>query len=171
MPVNGVNNNNAVIPTAKNDSGKPIDGWFTDEKNPNDVSVDDFLNLMMTQLANQDFTNPLDDSEYLTQLAQFSTMQQMQELAYHSKSNYVMSLIGKDVTVARLTLGGKVEAFTGAVEKIALQGTDFTVYVDGKQYRLDQIQDIMPHKEKVEEPEDDKKEEDDKEEEDGGLIE
>lgn len=103
------------------------------------VSVNDFLQLMIAQLKNQDFTNPVDDTQYVTQLAQFATMQQMQELAYYSKSNYVMSLVGKNVTVASLGLGGSVKKASGPVEKIALSNNEFSIYVGGNVYNLNQI--------------------------------
>ena len=39
--------------------------------------------------------NPVDDTQYVTQLAQISTMQQMEEMAYNAKSSYVASLVGE----------------------------------------------------------------------------
>ena len=94
-------------------------GWdavFTDDSD-NGVSVDDFLNLMVAQLQNQDFMNPVDDTQYVTQLAQFATMQQMQELATYMKTNYVMSLVGKEVTAARFSVSGELQQETGRVAK------------------------------------------------------
>lgn len=108
----------------------------------NQVSVDDFLQLMIAQLQNQDFTNPVDDTQYVTQLAQFATMQQMQDLAYYSQSNYVMSLVGKDVTVASLGVGGAVNTVTGQVEKVSLNNKEFSIHVGGKPYSLSQIMSI-----------------------------
>lgn len=108
-------------------------------KEDNQVSVDSFLQLMIAQLKNQDFMNPTDDTQYVTQLAQFATMQQMQELAYYSKTNYVMSLVGKDVTVASLSLGGSVNKVSGPVEKVVLSNNDFLIYVKGKGYTMNQI--------------------------------
>lgn len=106
------------------------------------VSVDDFLNLMVAQLTNQDFMNPMEDTQYVTQLAQFATMQHMQELAYNSKLNYVSTLVGKQVTVARLKFGGEVEKDEGTIQKIALVDNEFSVYVNGKSYTLEQIMEI-----------------------------
>lgn len=103
------------------------------------VSVESFLQLMIAQLKNQDFTNPVDDTQYVTQLAQFATMQQMQDLAYYSRTNYAMSLVGKDVTVASMALGGKVDKISGPVEKVALSDKELLVYVKGKGYKLSQI--------------------------------
>lgn len=117
------------------------DAEFTDKKQ-NGVSVDDFLSLMVAQLKNQDFMNPVDDTQYVTQLAQFASMQQMQELAAYSKSNYVMSLVGKDVTAAKFTVSGALDKSTGPVERITLADNEYTIYVDGKAYSLEQIMEV-----------------------------
>ena len=109
-------------------TGQVWDAVFTDDSD-NGVSVDDFLNLMVAQLQNQDFMNPVDDTQYVTQLAQFATMQQMQELATYMKTNYVMSLVGKEVTAARFSVSGELQQETGRVEKISLVNNEYAVYV------------------------------------------
>ena len=73
-----------------------IDAVYADASEK-DVTMDDFLNLMVAQLKNQDFMNPVDDTQYMAQLAQFTTLQQMQEMSYNSKSTFLTSLIGKNV--------------------------------------------------------------------------
>lgn len=106
------------------------------------VSVNDFLNLMVMQIRNQDFLNPMDDMDFVTQLAQFATMQQMQELASYSKSNYVSSLIGQTVTASKFTVSGDTNTQTGKVEKISLVGDEYTITVNGENYTLGQIMEI-----------------------------
>ena len=69
--VNGPRNTNAVY----------------ENKGASDLGMEDFFALMIAELKNQDFTNPMDSSQYVSQLAQFATMQQMQTLAYYSKTN------------------------------------------------------------------------------------
>lgn len=73
-------------------TGNVIDAVFADPSEQ-DVTMDDFLNLMVAQLRNQDFMNPVDDTQYMAQLAQFTTLQQMQEMAYNSKTTFLTSLI------------------------------------------------------------------------------
>ena len=50
------------------------DAVFVD-KDDNGLNMDSFLKLMVTQLTNQDFMNPVDDTQFVTQMAQFSTLQ------------------------------------------------------------------------------------------------
>lgn len=106
------------------------------------VKVEDFLNLMITQLRNQDFMNPVDDAQYLTQLAQFTTMQQMQELAEYSKTNYAMSLVGKNVTAAKFTVGGDLKKVTGPISKITLSNNEYAVYIGEEKFTLEQIMEL-----------------------------
>lgn len=56
------------------DNKKPL------ETKKNDLDKDAFLRLLTTQLANQDPLNPMEDKEFIAQLAQFSSLEQMQNL-------------------------------------------------------------------------------------------
>ena len=106
------------------------------------VKVDDFLQLMIAQMTNQDFMNPADDTQYITQMAQFATMEAMKELSYYSQTNYVAGLVGKSVTVASLGLGGQMASETGVVTSVNLSGDEYTVTVNGKPYKMNQIMSV-----------------------------
>ncbi len=45
-----------------------------------DLDKDAFLRLLVTQLQNQDPLNPMEDREFIAQMAQFSSLEQMQNL-------------------------------------------------------------------------------------------
>ncbi|MGN0620658.1 MAG: flagellar hook capping FlgD N-terminal domain-containing protein [Porcipelethomonas sp.] len=144
MAVNGVDSSERNYLNAMNGtsaSGKVYNAVFSDS-DKDELSVNDFFNMMVTQLTNQDFMNPVDDTQYLAQMAQFSTMQEMMDLCQYSKQNYVMSMLGKEVTVTKTGIGGSVTNVTGKVEKITLDGDDFTLYVDGTPYDISKVTQI-----------------------------
>ncbi|WP_100373200.1 flagellar hook assembly protein FlgD [Bacillus sp. FJAT-45037] len=49
----------------------------TSQTGQNMLGKDDFLKILMTQLSNQDPSNPMDDREFIAQMAQFSSLEQM----------------------------------------------------------------------------------------------
>jgi len=86
------------------------------------LDKDDFLNLLITQLQNQDPLNPTDSVEFTAQLAQFSSLEQLGNVNDNLKelknfqasinNSQAVSLIGKTITAngnfIRLTADGPV---------------------------------------------------------------
>lgn len=83
--------------------------YGADKASKNDVlGKDAFLKLLVTQLQNQDPLNPLDDKEFIAQLAQFSSLEQMTNISEGIASLTektaqqdmlsAVSYIGKEVT-------------------------------------------------------------------------
>lgn len=99
----------------------------TSSKNKTELGQSDFLNLMIAQLENQDPSNPVENEDFVAQMAQFSTLTGMQELnsSFATLSQTLLqgqtleaaSLVGKDVLVpastAELSQGQSV---SGAVD-------------------------------------------------------
>ena len=44
------------------------------------ITTQDFMTLLTTQLQNQDPTNPVDPTQFVTQLAQFTTLDQVSQI-------------------------------------------------------------------------------------------
>jgi flagellar basal-body rod modification protein FlgD len=92
------------------------------------LGANQFLKLLTTELQNQDPLNPVDDTQSVAQLAQFSALQATQELNtsfQNFQSNFgvlqASSLIGKKVTVVSTDGTGNSSNITGTVSTIAVQ--------------------------------------------------
>lgn len=75
MEINNVDQNEHVY---KFDEKKDISK--TETKKTGELDKDAFLKLLTTQLANQDPLNPMEDKEFIAQMAQFSTLEQIQNM-------------------------------------------------------------------------------------------
>jgi len=104
----------------------------------------DYMKLLVTQLQNQNPLEPLDNNEMAAQLAQFSELEQLENMnASFSRvldsvqQSYASSLIGKDVSFEVRTADGGLETKTGEVEEVIMEDDgDITLVVDGQNVRL-----------------------------------
>ncbi len=105
-----------------------------------DLDKDDFLKILITQLQHQDPTNPMQDKEFIAQMAQFSSLEQMTNMATSFgklssvlNSSEAQSLLGRNVEV----LDGD-KAIYGKVSQV-VRGEFPLVMVGGSFYDLDQV--------------------------------
>jgi len=95
-----------------------------------------FLQLLTTQLQNQDPLNPMDDTQSVAELAQFSAVQATTSLnasfsSFESNFSVMQSagLLGKTVSAQSTDASGNVSTVTGTVKTISvINGTpEFTL--------------------------------------------
>ena len=99
-----------------------------------------FLQILVAELSNLDPTADVDSTQYVTQLAQFSTMEQMSNLNKTMSNSSAYSLVGKGVTVNVTDAQGN--PYTGIVRAVSgSNGSNYTVsieiYEDGQTKYLD----------------------------------
>lgn len=97
-----------------------------DTKGTSELGKDAFLQLLVTQLQHQDPLSPQDNSEFVAQLAQFSSLEALQNLSTNTNNTQALSLVGKNVIIEV----GKSE---GLSETTTVAGyVDYVQMVDGK---------------------------------------
>src|SRR5690554_4087387 len=62
-----------------------------------ELGKDEFMKILVTQLQNQDPLSPMADTDFIAQMAQFSTLEQMQSLNSSYTFGQAYNLIGKNV--------------------------------------------------------------------------
>ncbi len=103
---------------------------FTQREIKKDLGKDEFLKILLTQLQNQDPLNPLKDQEFIAQMAQFTSLEQMQNLAETSQIQQATSLIGRDVK-AEVIRNGMSELTYGQVIAVHHDGEEPILTLEG----------------------------------------
>jgi flagellar basal-body rod modification protein FlgD len=108
------------------------------------LDKDDFMKILITQLTHQDPTQPMEDKEFIAQMAQFSSLEQMTNMSQSFgklqgmlSSSQAMGMLGQKVEV---TEGDK--AITGVVSEV-VRGDYPQLRVDGKYYDFDKVTKVL----------------------------
>ncbi len=107
------------------------------------LGKDAFLKILVTELANQDPLEPLDQSEFISQMAQFSQVEQVANIEdrLESLGQYMKfsssAMVGSKISYADLEDGG---IKTGTVQSVVFEADNIKVRIeDGVEIPLDQI--------------------------------
>ena len=95
------------------------------------LGKDDFLKLFVTQLQNQDPMSPQDNSQFMAQMAQFSTLEQITNLADATQQMGFTGQVSQSVGLIGHTVGytnGDGVDVTGVATGVEI--TDGSVYVN-----------------------------------------
>lgn len=123
----------------------------TNSTGSSSLGKDDFLKILITQLQNQDPSNPMDDKEFIAQMAQFSSLEQMQNLnssmtnliSLQTQSNLISygQFMGQEVNWSKIETDEAGNSITssgvGKVTSVAFTG-------DSVEFTLDDGSKVTP---------------------------
>lgn len=81
-----------------------------------ELGKDEFLKILMTQLQNQDPTNPMDDREFISQMATFSSLEQMMNMTNSINTLVESQLVSPVIEYSHML--GKQVSYQSAEEEI-----------------------------------------------------
>lgn len=127
MAVNGIGPTTGGIPSSSSQQREPVQ----------QLGKDQFLQILAVQLANQDPLQPMEDTDFIAQMAQFSSLEQMNQMNDSFATWQAYSLIGKNV-VADTDDGQILGSVTGVIH----QGTQQYLQVGTQKIPMSKVKEI-----------------------------
>jgi len=106
----------------------------------NALTQKDFLQLMVTQMQNQNPLDPQSDTQMAAEMAQFTSLQQSSAMSTSLAMMQADSLLGSTVNI-------QVDSHTltnGVVQGVVLQNGTPQILVNGSAYNLNQVISVAP---------------------------
>lgn len=125
---------------------------LTTKRTPSsELGKDDFLKLLTQQLKNQDPMNPMDDTSFISQMSEFSSLEQMTNMN-KSLENFLTTFNTNSQTQAMMFLGTTVtlqsaemqEAVTGVVDMVGFKDGKPYLKVGDQAYNVEDVQLVSP---------------------------
>ena len=120
------------------------------------MGKEEFLKLLITQLQHQDPTSPMEDREFIAQMAQFSELEQMTNLnktigqmQNFSLTNNAFNLLGKNVEIILNEnknndpdISQVINQVNGKVTAVKLGETEPMITVNNREYFLKDVKEV-----------------------------
>jgi flagellar basal-body rod modification protein FlgD len=108
------------------------------------VDSDTFLTLLMAEMQNQDPLEPTSNTEWVSQYATFTQVEQMSEMADSMDMLRANSLVGQDV-IMKVTSSstGETTYTRGKVEYASFENGEAILVIDGNKYALSDLDSVI----------------------------
>lgn len=107
------------------------------------MDKDAFLQLLVAQMKYQDPLEPTSNTEYISQYATFSQVEQMQNMAATMELSRASALVGKMVEVQSKDEKGDAAVIQGVVEYVTYENNKAYVSIDGNLYSADDVHAVI----------------------------
>jgi flagellar basal-body rod modification protein FlgD len=118
-------------------TGTSTSGTSSTTQASSTLDYNDFLQLMIAQLQNQDPLNPTDSSQFMSQIAEFSNVEQ----GINTNSKLDQLLVNSNISQASTMIGLQItgtDGTTGIIESVRIDSSGSTaVLTDGTQVPID----------------------------------
>lgn len=134
MAVNGIDTSGAAAVASK---------AKTDNTNNSSLDKDAFLQLLVTQMKYQDPLEPTDNTEYMSQLAQFSELEAMNNMSSSFSNSQALGLVGQYVILNTKSSSGDLKQESGLVQYVTVKDNQALLYVNDKYYTMEEFDSVV----------------------------
>lgn len=115
----------------------------TSKTSNNGMDKDAFLQLLVAQMKYQDPLEPTSNTEYIAQYAQFSQVEQLQNMASSTDLARASSLVGKEVYIKTTTSSGETKYVQGKVDYVVYENNKAYLSIEESLYSLDDLDTVV----------------------------
>lgn len=112
-------------------------------KSSNSLDKDAFLQLLVTQMKYQDPLNPSSNTEYMSQLAQFTSLEEMENLNSTFRQSDAQSLVGSYVIVKTEDSSGGTDYVSGLVDYVTMTNGKPYLSINDNYYSYEDIDSVV----------------------------
>lgn len=116
------------------------------KKNNSTVDKDQFLQLLVAQMKYQDPLEPTSNTEYVSQYATFSELEQMQNMSATLELSRASALVGQTVLMDVTDSAGRTTTVQGNVDYVRYEGNKAFLSINGELYSMDDLNTVADQK-------------------------
>jgi flagellar basal-body rod modification protein FlgD len=123
------------------ENGKVQENYSTKstESTSNGYDQDAFMKILSAQMKYQDPLEPTSNTEYISQYAQFTQVEQLSNMANAMSLSRASDLVGKVVIMETTNSSGETSYIQGKVDYVTYSGNKALLNIDGKEYNIDDL--------------------------------
>ena len=115
----------------------------TETKGTTALGQDAFLQLLIAEMQHQDPLEPTTNTEWISQMATFSQLEELQSLSKTTENTQIFSLVGKNVIVSTEDASGNTVLKEGVVDFISMSGGKAKFSIDGALYSMEELYSVV----------------------------
>jgi len=124
-------------------SQSSLSGKTSNASTANSVDKDSFLQLLVAQMQYQDPLEPTSNTEYISQYAQFTQVEELQNMAANTNLMRASSLVGQEVYVKTTTSTGDTKYVQGKVDYVVYENGKAFLSIDESLYSIDDLDTVV----------------------------
>ncbi len=143
MGVSAVVKDGEIVQTASQVSAQKQATTKSEKSAPDGYDKDAFLQLLVAQMKYQDPLEPTSNTEYISQYATFSQVEQLQNMASSMDLGRASSMVGQTVQITTTDDKGQEKIVEGVVDYVKYENNKAYVSVNGELYGADSVTAII----------------------------
>lgn len=119
------------------------DSLAANQRSGSSLDKEAFLQLLVAQMKYQDPLEPTSNTEYISQLGTFSSLEEMQNLNGTMTTQHATNLVGKTVIMNVQSSTGATNVVQGKVDFIVKQNNKVYLSIDDQLYNIDDLDKVV----------------------------